>query len=410
MDLFILYIFALFRPFLSTAPNINILGFGIFDLLSIFFIGALLFAVLFQMATRKSLYLGPIDILIILFLIWCYSIALIYPEYTDIKDLVKFTFPFLTYTLAKNIIKEERNYSKLLFLLLLGFAIPTISSAMLILLGRGIEGEMYWTKLIRYQGVFDGAHDLGHHMGFFVMLMPIYFILGKQEIKHLRDSNHKMYYFIIAILVVSFVSALYCVIMSQVRTVYIGLIIFFSIFLLSQSKKIFILLVIGLIVSVILAAPVLKLVFLDVVQVQEGERPLAKIGSGRPTYWLHNLREFGNLSFERKIAGAGIGNKYPIYHINPNGESFWNSHNDILEVFIHTGIIGFSLYILMMTLLLKKILMLEPPQKSVYLALFLAVMFMNFASNSYVGRFGIGQMFFLVMIYVDINRKPPRTR
>lgn len=80
----------------------------------------------------------------------------------------------------------------------------------------------------------------------------------------------------------------------------------------------------------------------------------------------------------------------------------WNSHNDFLEVMMQTGLIGLLIYLMMQFCIYSKIRQLKGKELYVFLALFYAVNFMNFISNSYVSRFGLGQIFYAVLAFIEL--------
>ena len=101
------------------------------------------------------------------------------------------------------------------------------------------------------------------------------------------------------------------------------------------------------------------------------------------------------MRFDEWLAGVGIGHRT---HFEAN--DVWNSHNDFLEVMIQTGIIGFVIFMVIQLLFLRQILRMRGQEKYLFLALFVAVSAMNFMSNSYVARFSVGQIYYMLMSYV----------
>jgi len=114
---------------------------------------------------------------------------------------------------------------------------------------------------------------------------------------------------------------------------------------------------------------------------------------------------FSKVSFDRWIAGVGIGNLTEIGSFGQGGESFWSSHNDFLAVLIHTGVFGFLIFIALQVAILKKILAIEGPEKAAFVALFVAIAAMNFGSNSFLTRFALAQLYFLLISYVELNNR-----
>jgi O-antigen ligase len=124
--------------------------------------------------------------------------------------------------------------------------------------------------------------------------------------------------------------------------------------------------------------------------------------------WSHNLAIFAKLPIDRQLAGVGIGNfmgnsfaadiqassKLTMNHV-------WNSHNDFLEMLMEIGIIGLLLTLVLYVAIGRAILRLPGKGRHGFLALFLAVVVMNILSNSYIARFGLAQMFFMLLVYIE---------
>jgi len=198
------------------------------------------------------------------------------------------------------------------------------------------------------------------------------------------------------------VFALYCLYKSYVRTCFFGVLIFVYYYLFRVNKRLLALLSAIMGVVLILSAAVLYTIFFDMVDSAKNPDK-SQFGSGRPVIWMHNVEEFVSQPLDGILAGVGVGNINS--HIRSRREQvgdMLNSHNDFLDVLTQTGIIGFFLFIAFQFSLFLKIRMLEGRERYIFLALFLTVTFMNFVSNSYVTRFGLGQMFYAVLAYIEL--------
>lgn len=82
-----------------------------------------------------------------------------------------------------------------------------------------------------------------------------------------------------------------------------------------------------------------------------------------------------------------------------------DSHNDYLDVMMQTGIVGLILYLGIQIALIAATLKIPGREKHIFLAMYLAIAIMNIASNSYVTRSGMAQLFYLVAAYVELRRK-----
>lgn len=286
-------------------------------------------------------------------------------------------------------------------MLLVGFLVPILASAWLIFNGKGLDSEMtmtYWTGIERYQGVFVNPHNLGHSMAlaFFIAVIYGWFNYVDRVPGQPWLTNSAK---IVLLLVVVF--GLFDLYYSFVRTTWFGMIIFLGFFTFYYSKKAAFMLFGSIVGVALLALPILSLVFFDFVEVAKGEKEADRIGSGRPYIWSHNIEIFKKLSFDMKLAGVGVGNHAEMGTHKATVEGVWNSHNDFLEVMMQTGIVGLLLFLFVQVQIFLVIRKLPTRDRGIFMALFLAVMFMNFSSNSYFSRFSIGQIFFMILAYVE---------
>lgn len=398
-------VFYFFRPvaymtFGKTVAGITPLE--IFAGLSILLMAIILLA---RINTKSARIVTGLDITIVLYVIWVLGAYFAYFEKAHIKDVLKFIVPFITFVIIRRGIRGERQFRKLLGIMLAGYAIPIVLSAVLLILHKGVYVQDYWTKLYRYTGVYPNPHDFGHSMTFFLMVTVIYITSGKPGI---RDGWRVLSTAKKIVIGMVCLAAVFCLYKSYVRTAYIGFVVFLFVYLYLENKKAFIAALSVLTVVVILFASVWALIFHDVVEVAEGKRASDRIASGRPYIWKHNILLFEKLTFDRQLAGVGVGNRIHVLNTLPGEDDFWNSHNDFLEVMIQTGIVGFILFSIIQVFVLFGIRSLPPPLRRPYVALFLAVISMNLASNSYVSRAGLGQSLYMVLAFAEwyrINNK-----
>jgi O-antigen ligase len=287
--------------------------------------------------------------------------------------------------------------------MILGFVIPVALSVVLISVGKGIDvyGANYWTGVIRWAGAYDSSHNMGHNMAFLLMVMGIYYVIGDESASAFRRAIVSRS--AIVGMAVMAMAAIYCLWMSQVRTALVGVLVFLTVYLSYANKRILIgLTVLGAIIFLALY-PVLKPILLpDVVQAEKSGQKLEEaIGSGRPDIWKNNIEHFAEMPFDRKLAGAGIGfNRLP---------GIMDSHNDFLDLVMQTGMVGAALFVALQVVIFGRIRALPAPQRQVFLAIFIAVTVMNFVSNSYVARFGLAQMYYLVLAYIELKHSESQT-
>ena len=394
MELLFLYLFSILRPILFITIDIEVAGLNLFEVAAIF-LALLLFAMLiYKMGLKKRIYVSSVDLIILLFSLWCVGTYLAYSDSANMKDVVKMILPLWTFVIVKNVITDKNQFRKLIFIVLLGFSIPVSISVLLTLLGKGLYDVSYWTDIARYKGVYSDPHNLGHNMSFLIMMVVTYLcFIACSNIETVKGISFwkKMF---LAVLVIFAIFLLY---KCWVRTAVIGLIVFFTVYLFFYNKK---LLIIGttavVILGTIFAPVIVPRFFNDFQKVYEGEWDADKLGSGRIKLWSNTLEGYWDLPLDKKLAGTGIGNK-----IGLSGRHL-DTHNDILGLFEETGIVGFILYMLLQFFILKHILSLEEKEKYVFLAMFIAIFIMNLVSNSYISRFGMAQFYYLVMAYVDL--------
>ncbi len=395
---FLLSLFFFFRPIMFIDIGWLIFGLNVTEFFAVFATFILIGAFILRVVVAKKLNISVVDFFIMFFIVWCLFIYVLYIDKSNIKDTAKFTLPFFTYIVMKNVITERRQYTRLILLMIYGFFIPVSMSAFLVLQGKGVDRVLYWNDLRRFLGVYVNSHNFGHCMAFVIMLMVIYTVVCSKDasVKPLRQRKMLFLFFIVLGTL-----AAYCLYKSYVRTALIGLMIFVYYYLFKKNKKLLLVLTGILAVLGVIFATVLYTIFFDMVDSASGRAKAESFGSGRPRIWMHNLEEFSNLSLDRQLAGVGEGNRRGI-GVSSSREDVWNSHNDFLEVMMQTGIVGLLIYLGMQLCILRKIRQLKDKERYVFLALFIAVNFMNFVSNSYITRFGLGQLFYAVLSYIEL--------
>lgn len=417
MELALLNLFALLRPILFIDVRVKLFGLSLFDTAAIGLFAILLAALIFHAALRRTATLTGLDLLILAFVFWCVSVLVIYPDKSNIKDVVKLVIPFLTYIVARNVIPDQAAYRRTLFLLILGFLPPLLLSVWLIAMGQGIGYVSYWTKLARYAGAYTGAHNMSHNMAFLLMAITLY--VGLERLQHQGETwvigirRKTLFAGMIGL-------SLICLYGASVRTTVVGLLVFFGIYIfVFQRKRLVLWAAILAAVGVVSAPIIVPRFFNDATMVASGKWEASKLGSNRPNIWSNNIEFYLGLPLDRKIAGVGIGNNLDVRgHAAEGGapaaislsaeeelENVRDSHNDYLDIFMQTGVVGFVLFMGIQILLFQSIRRLPAEERYLFLAFFLAVSVMNFVSNSYVSRFGLGQMFYLVMAYVGLRRR-----
>ncbi len=394
----LLFIFFFFRPVMFVDIGWLVFGLNVTEVFAIFATGLLMVAFVLRAIVTKSINISVVDLFLFAFVLWVWFIYFLYIDRSHIKDAAKFVLPFTTYFVLKNVITNVKDYALFIKLMLIGYALPIIGSTYLITQGKGVYTVIYWTNLTRFSGVYTNPHNLGHCMSLFIMILAIYSVLCAEDDRLVPLLKQRMF-FIFSMTMSVF--ALYCLYKSYVRTCYFGLFLFIYYYLFRVNKKLLAVLTAMLGVVMFLSAAVLYTIFFDMVDSTKNPDK-SQFGSGRPVIWMHNAEEFVSQPLDRILAGVGVGNINTHIKSRKQIGNMLNSHNDFFDVLTQTGVVGFMLFVSFQIALFMKIRQLEGRIRYVFLALFLTVSFMNFVSNSYVTRFGLGQMFYAVLAYIEL--------
>lgn len=400
MEFFLLQLFAFLRPILFIELDMKILGLNLLELGAIILFLLLVMSFLFNAIMTKTIVLSSVDLLILVYIFWCLVIYAIYIDIADLGETAKLIIPPFTYIVVKNVLSSREEYLKVIGLSIYGHTIPVVGSIALIATGQGVQKVSYWTGLARYEGVYAGPHTLSHSMVFLLMMMFVYYVISSRVAEygkpHMTSFRKFMFFSLVALALVAMAS-------SRVRTTILGLIVFIAIVVYIKNRKLFMVGSGVLLAGAIISAPVVvPILFVDLQKVMEGEWGIEKLGSGRPRIWAGNIQEFSNLSIDRQLAGVGIGNRIGVTEEVFDGDAFRNSHNDFLEIMVQTGIVGLIIYLALLIAIYKKIQRMEEETRFVFKAIFFAVLVMNFSSNSYISRFGLGQMLFFLLTYIEV--------
>jgi O-antigen ligase len=391
MELLLLKLVAVLRPLASMkyAENyFEIVGVGLFALMIV--------GIFSYCAVRKTLTLSAIDLLIFAFAIWCLTIYLAYFEVTGIKSVVVILIPLFSYIVVKNVVKDRVQYLGVLFWIIVGFIIPVILSAVLIVTGKGVDYVSYWTGITRWQGVYTHSHNLGHSMTLFLITLVLYLHLSAEngDAVKSRKATHITFAVLAAV-------AIYCLYMSQVRSAILGLMVFVVMYLYAFNKKLLIVGATALTVAAVLSLPYWMPVLLPDVWLMERSQDtsLMGLGSGRPRFWLGDLQQFAALPVDQLLSGFGIGREYK------EGDLYLMGHSDWLEILTNTGIIGFMLFATLQIFIFRAILKMQGREKYIFLAMFFAVNMMMLVSNSYTWRIQVSHLFYILLAYIEIPDK-----
>jgi len=392
MELILLKLVALARPLVSMR-----FGEEFFAILGIGLFGILVGAVLIRAALQKSLRLSPIDLLILAFMTLCIARAVIYIDASYINQLTKLLVPLLSYFIVKNVVPDREEYRRVIFWIIVGFSVPTLVSAALIVSGNpeAIDSVKYQTGLLRWQGAYSNPHNFGHSMTLLLMTLVLYVSLrGMHEGERHRVSPRAEN----VLLGILAAIALFCLYKSAVRSALLGLLVFLGLYGYLQNKKALLLGGTALAVVAVLSAPVwIPALLHEFAPDRRGGTPeLLELGSGRPTRWANDIALYAKLPIDQQIAGIGIG-----VH-STSEDNTVGGHSDWLRILWDTGIIGFALFAWLQILILRAILRMRGRERHVFLALFAAVNVMMLVSNSYTLRIQVGQLYYMILAFIEI--------
>ena len=399
----LLQIFYFARPLMFVHVPGRFLGMSPFELGAAILMGVLAIAFLLSRSSRSRGF-DSLDSMMIAFIVWCGVVTFIQSDVSDWKWSLRWTLPLVIYILLRRMVRTEKDFMRYLRRLLIGFVLLTTANAVATFLGFGFIATDWVTGVKRHDGIFNDVHTMAHTIGFGLMLVVIYFGLQKAARPSIPVRHGVAMTGLVAVMVPL---AFYSQVMGNVRTVVVGLLVFIGILLLMTNRRRFVVFSIG-VVAVWFTSTFVETIFWDVTgrSSTQGES-VEMAGSGRPWIWRHNLEIYADLPVEQKIMGIGVGNEIGV--IGANGlitseyrYRAWESHNDFLSALMELGIVGLGILLGIFWLWYKTILRLPLASRALYMALLGAVAVMNFLSNSYLSRFGLGQLLSMVMIGIHV--------
>jgi len=376
----VLAIFALLRPITVSFHHL-----GTLSLLDLFGVTSSYLMLLALLANLRNIRLPAVSYFILFYAFYC---ILSISWGSGYREVVRAVAPFLSFFLVLAAVRSEGQAKFLLGMLSLGYLLPVLGSIYLILAGRS-QVTVTGSLLERQAGLASGVHTAGHLMLFFSFAFALYHLLDKKggPIKNL-------------LLALLLAGSLFCMYKTFTRTVFLGGLVFWSGYFLLTSRKRFVLLVTALAAVSLTQLPKLQSMVMQK-QVKSGVYDVNAAGSGREELWKHNLALYAGLPVSSQLLGVGLGQetkRAPGSHLTWAG-----SHNDYMSLLVTVGVFGLALYLAIYGSFLLAALR-SPWGKelrSLALAVMLAVLLMNFVSNSYVVRFQMAQLlwFLLGLVY-----------
>ena len=362
----ILIAFAILRP-LSLMGKEN-LAIGAVEITELMGIGISYLLILPLLTRLKQIKLDLLTLFIFTFVLYCME-SIIWGS--EIRKAAKTILPFIVFFSIRTIITDVKQLRVLLIFLVIGFLIPIALSTYNIVLGKSIQMIEWHNKMPRFAGVFTGVHVLSYSMLFFSFL---YCIL--KRVYKLENIFNRI---VIAVLVI--LSA-YCLYKSLTRTVMIGFILFWLIYLWGIDKKTFFVAVLLLaVVGVAFSEHIHSIVF------KTNEFDLNIATSGRVSLFSNNINLFLESSLTDKLFGHGLGREQKFLY-----------HNDYIALLLEIGIIGLSLYFILLIYLFRDVFLCKDKKtKYLFSGILISIFLMNFGSNAVVFRFELSQYFWMIM-------------
>lgn len=362
----ILILYLLVRPLTLMLSNVRLHGFTILDVTGIGFSYIFL---LFAILNLKEIKLNRTTILILLF---CSFTTVSFCWGSPVKEIAKLILPFMLLFSVQLFVNNTKQYDILSAVSFVSFFLPIIISAYLIYFDVSIAMVEYRSKIERHSGPFAGVHTLAYVMLYFSFFSCLFYIKVRPAKTYIRWGGY-----IFQLL------SMYCLYQTYTRTAFIGFIIFWSIFLFGLNKKLILLFSILLIfISIIFQSH-----FSTIFWKTSDDQNLNRATSGRLGLWTENYKLYLDYSLAEKIIGRGLTITPKIPY-----------HNDYLAMLMNLGIVGLSMYLLLLGSLYFDILQINNEiYKYFFASILISTAIMNSGSNAIISRFELSQYFWLLM-------------
>ncbi|MFO7904335.1 MAG: O-antigen ligase family protein [Pirellulaceae bacterium] len=404
MEIFSVQLLYLLRAMLNAQlVNWGLLGFNFFELIAILLFLALAAAFSLKALHKNRHPVSAVEIWAVVLIGWITISYILHAEVSSISQYAKFIIPLMTYILLKRILPDRSAHVRMIFLMLIGFLLPFFMSAIMTYQGEGVGHVVYWTGLERYQGVYSDVHMMGHNAALAIMVTVVYVALRKCQKVPLGWVE-------LILMATVFILGLYLLYASQVRNAYVGLFVFFVVVFYFYDKRILAYFFVLSAAVILLYWSQVSIIFYDFLDPPNVSSDVEAIGSGRKTMWTWALERWHQAPLLYQLTGMGnvpgeFAMTRPRFGTLVDGtiRPWADPHNDWLYVLLSLGLIGLAIFAGLFASILRAILSVTGKQKFALLGLFLAVMMMSGMSNSYLTRFTLFQMFFMLMVYVDLR-------
>jgi len=314
----------------------------------------------------------------------CYAIASL-AWGSELNDLLQLILPFIGYFAVKTYAKYVSNVRLIVTALLIGYAIPIAGSSILMFADRSIAITVYGSGVLRQCGLYFGFHPAAHAMVLFSFTYSLFLTYKELKKPFFQYTVHSI-----------FILSIYCLWHTYVRNGYLGLLLFWMIYLFRWKKRYFIVFLIVLMGLGFWKSSTVQSVFWKA-DTWDREQNLNTASSGRIMLWSHNLNIFLEMPFYRKMIGSGLGSESD--RVIGKEDEIWSSHNDYITLLMTLGVIGLLLYISIFILLLLDIIFYSKHNRaqSIYLSAIFVCLCTSMVTNGYVFRFETSQTFWLII-------------
>jgi hypothetical protein len=387
-------IFIFFRPLTLAVPYDIIQNYYILELFSITFSYLFIFVLLFNLQRVK------IDKISFLIFLYCAYVGFSFLWGSSMREVGRMTLPFVVFFYARMKLDDDKKIKILLAACVIGYIYPLIGSAISILAGYAGVQLVWHSGVMKSSGILSEIHSYGHAMLFFSFLYALF-------LQTIEEDNRRIRIFLFCLVVLS----TFCLYKSSVRTVFLGYVVFWGVYLLAMNRKFFVIFVFALLCFIVANQLYFEKVFWQTTDPKA--RSLDSASSGRISIWKHNLSVYNNdYSLDQKIFGIGLGKEGQPWHIGKKGPYVKSSHGDYLSLLMGLGPIGLMLYLFLYLILMYDIFLsaIDIKLRIIFIGVLFSVIVMNLVSNSYIVRVELAQYFWLFMgIFYALNDNLRRT-
>ena len=304
---------------------------------------------------------------------------------SELNDLFQLILPFIGYFAVKTFVKDVSDVKQIITVLLIGYLIPIVGSAILMFGDRSIAYIVYGSGVLRQNGMYAGFHTAAHAMVLFSFIYAFFLTY--------KESTRPLFQYIVHLLLVL---SVYCLWNTYVRNGYLGLLVFWMVYLFRLKKRYFVVLLIVLMGLGFWQSSTVKSVFWKA-DTWDRQQNLDTASSGRIMLWSHNINLFFELPIYKKMLGSGLGSESD--KVIGREDEIWSSHNDYIALLMTLGVIGLLLYAAIFILLLLDIIFYSKNRRTqaIFLSAILACLCTSMVTNGYVFRFETSQMFWIII-------------